>query len=420
MSGQMRVLLLGGGGREHALGAALATSGADLRSAPGNPGLADLGQCLPGVAITDPEAVADAAEGCDLVVVGPEAPLAAGVVDELARRGIPALGPTKAAARLESSKWYAKQVMQGAGVATAPAAAFDDLQAAIAHLRSVAPPYVVKADGLAAGKGVVVTRDLTEAEAWAGRCLDGDFGAAGRIVVIEEFLAGPEVSVFALCSGTSAVPLAPARDYKRLGDGDTGPNTGGMGSYSPVADLPAGLVDDAVTTVIQPVLAHLAAAGTPYLGFLYVGLVLTDDGPQVLEFNCRLGDPEAQVVLPRLSDDFAALALGCARGEPLPASLRWRPGAAVNVVLAAPGYPEAPRRGLAIEGVEKAAEVPGASVLHAGTARADGALVTAGGRVLNVVGAGADVATARERAYEAAVLIEFEGRQFRSDIGRSE
>ncbi len=417
MSGQMRVLLLGGGAREHAIGLHLAPHAAEVRAAPGNPGLAEVGPCLPGLDITDPVAVADAAVGSDLVVVGPEAPLAAGVVDVLAGREIPTLGPTQAAARLETSKWFAKQVMAHAGVATAPAAAFTEAQPARMHLRSSEPPYVVKADGLAAGKGVLVTKHLNEAEAWVQRCLDGGFGDAGHTVVIEDHLAGPEVSVFALCSGTSVTPLAPARDYKRLGDDDTGPNTGGMGAYSPVPDLPAGLVEHVVDEVMRPVLAELAGRGTPYRGFLYAGLVLTEEGPQVLEFNCRLGDPEAQVVLARLDDDLAGLALAAARGEALPAALRWMPDAAVNVVLAAPGYPEAPQRGLEIDGVKKAQDVPGVAVLHAGTRLVDGALVTSGGRVLNVVARGRDVADARRRAYDAAELIDFAGKQYRTDIG---
>ncbi len=412
-------MLLGGGGREHAILSHLAASGAEVVAAPGNPGMAELGPCIPDLDITDPRAVAAAAAGagCDLVVIGPEAPLAAGVVDALGEQGIPALGPTRAAARLETSKWFAKQVMAAAGVPTAGAAAFAASRPALAHLQAADPPYVVKADGLAAGKGVLVTDDLSAAEAWVHRCLDGGFGEAGRTVVIEHHLAGPEVSVFALCSGTSVTPLAPARDYKRLGDGGSGPNTGGMGAYSPVDDLPNGLVEHAVEAIMRPVLAHLAGRGTPYCGFLYAGLVLTGDGPQVLEFNCRLGDPEAQVVLPRLDADLAGLALAAARGEPLPPALPWSPEAAVDVVLAAPGYPEAPQRGLAIDGVKKAGDVPGVTVLHAGTALVDGTLVTAGGRVLNVVARGPDLVAARQRAYDAAELIDFAGKQYRTDIG---
>ncbi len=413
----MRALVLGGGAREHAIQIHLARGSAEVSSAPGNPGMAELGPRLPDLDITDPQAVADAAAGFDLVVVGPEAPLAAGVVDALAARGLPTLGPTQAAARLESSKWFAKQVMAAAGVPTAAARAFTEAQPALAHLRAHPPPYVVKADGLAAGKGVLVTDDEAAAEAWVDRCLGGGFGDAGRTVVIEEHLAGPEVSVLALCSGTAVAPLAPARDHKRLGDGDTGPNTGGMGAYSPVPDLPAGLVDETIETIVRPVLSHLAAAGTPYRGFLYAGLVLTDDGPRVLEFNCRLGDPEAQVVLARLEEEITPLALAAARGEPLQGALRWSGEAAVDVVLAAPGYPEAPERGLPIDGLKKAEDVAGVTVLHAGTALADGQLVTAGGRVLNVVARGPDMATARGRAYEAASLVEFAGKQFRTDIG---
>ncbi len=411
-----KVLLLGGGGREHALGWKLAAEGVELTSAPGNPGLAELGPTLAGVAIDQPGQVAAAAEGFDLVVVGPEAPLAAGVANALGGRGIPVFGPTRAAARLESSKAFAKQVMADDGVPTASAGAFTARADAIRHLDEAGPPYVVKADGLAAGKGVLVTDSRAEAVDWVDRCLAGGFGEAGRTVVIEEHLAGPEVSVFALCAGEQLVALDAARDYKRLGDADQGPNTGGMGAFSPVPDLPPARAAELADAVMRPVLSRLAAAGTPYRGFLYAGLVLTGDGPKVLEFNCRLGDPETQVVVPRLDAALADLLLAGAAGDLPDGPLDWSPNSAVDVVLAAPGYPEGAATGAVVDGVKEAADVPGVVVFHAGTARRPEGLVTAGGRVLNVVGTGPDLATARRRAYEAAELIRFEGKQWRSDI----
>jgi phosphoribosylamine--glycine ligase len=419
----VRVLLLGGGGREHAIGWKLAAGAGitALVSAPGNPGLAGLGRTLHDLPITDPEAVTSAAlaERIDLVVVGPEAPLAAGVVDALDRAGVPAFGPGREAARLESSKAFAKEVMGRAGVATAAAGVFTAPAAAHVHLEDSTGPYVVKADGLAAGKGVLVTGDLAEAHAWVERCFEGGFGAAGRAVVIEDHLEGPEVSVFALCDGERAVAFGAARDHKRLGDGDTGPNTGGMGCYSPVPGVPATLVDDALATVVRPVLAAMADAGTPFRGFLYAGLVLTSAGPRVLEFNVRLGDPEAQVLLPRLDEDLLAL-LGDAAGAALEERpLRWSTDAAVDVVLAAPGYPDEPRAGDGIEGLARAAATAGVTLFHGGTAERSGRLVTAGGRVLNVVGTGPDLTAARDAAYEAVERISFPGMQFRSDIARA-
>ncbi|RPI24357.1 MAG: phosphoribosylamine--glycine ligase [Actinobacteria bacterium] len=411
----MRVLLLGGGGREHALGWKLAQSDrlTELVSAPGNPGLEALGSCLPGLDITDPAAVVEAARPADLVVIGPEAPLAAGVVDALQEAGIPAFGPTAAGARLEASKRYAKEVMVRSGVPTAPAAAFTDGAEAASHLADMTPPYVVKADGLAAGKGVLVTDDLIAAQAWAGLCIDGHFGEAGRTVVVEEHLAGREVSVFALCDGERAVALQPARDYKRLGDGDTGPNTGGMGCYSPVSDLPPGLVEHTLRTVIVPVLETLAGDGITYRGFLYAGLMLDDGDINVLEFNCRMGDPESQVVLPRLDEDLLELL-----SSPIPdRQLRWHPTAAVDVVLASAGYPERSGAGVAINGLDGLGGRSDVLAFHAGTARAeDGTLTVAGGRVVNVVGLGDTVAEAREAAYDAVAAVDFEGMQYRKDI----
>lgn len=412
----MRVLLVGGGGREHALGWKLAQSDqlTDLTSAPGNPGLALIGATAPELGILDPGAVAAWAvdRAVDLVVVGPEAPLAAGVADALIERDVSVFGPTSAGARLESSKAFAKAIMERVGVPTAAATTFDDADRAVEHLASLPGPYVVKADGLAAGKGVLVTEDLVAAQGWARLCAGGHFGAAGARVVIEEHLDGDEISVFFLCDGDRAVALEPARDYKRLGDGDEGPNTGGMGCFSPVADLPGDLAEWTRRSVVEPVLGALREDGINYRGFLYVGLMLTADGPKVLEFNCRMGDPETQVVLPRLDEDLLALVAG-----PLPdRPLHWRPDAAVNVVLASEGYPEAPESGVEITGVEDVASEDDVIVFHAGTRRENGALVTAGGRVLNVVGIGDTVAAARDRAYDAVDRIHFEGMQYRTDI----
>jgi phosphoribosylamine--glycine ligase len=415
----VKVLLLGGGGREHAIGWKLAQSPLldELVSMPGNPGLAGLGPTVPTVDPTDLTAVTEyaVAKGVDFVVVGPEAPLAAGVVDALEVAGIAVFGPTRAAAQLEASKAFAKEIMMAAAVPTAGAAAFTDVAAAEDHLRGVQPPYVVKADGLAAGKGVLVTERLDAACSWVRRCIDGGFGTAGTTVVIEEHLAGREVSVFAICDGIHARPLAPARDYKRLGDADVGPNTGGMGCYSPVADLPDDLVAWTMRSVIAPVLETMARRGTPFRGFLYAGLMLTDAGPKVLEFNCRLGDPETQVVLPRLEDDLLELLAAASAGNLPDDPLSWRDEAAVDVVLASRGYPEAPETGFPITGIAEAEK--DALVFHAGTATHDGGLVTAGGRVLNVVGLGPTTGEARNVAYAAAARIRFDGKTHRSDIG---
>jgi len=415
----VKVLLLGGGAREHAIGWKMAKSPrTSLISLPGNPGLAELGPVVEGVSATDVGAVAAIADqqDIDLVVVGPEAPLAAGVIDALTRRGVRAFGPSRAAARLESSKSFAKTIMERAGVPTAAAGVFTNREPAIEYLEKRTGPFVVKADGLAAGKGVLVTEDLHEARAWVDRCLSGDFEEAGYTIVIEDYLAGPEVSVFALCDGKTAVPLQPARDYKRLGERDQGPNTGGMGCYSPVEDLPDGLVDWTLDHVMGPVLQQMETAGTPYRGFLYAGLVLTEAGPRVLEFNCRLGDPETQVVLPLLEDDLVEVILACLDGKAHTLDLTWSDDAAVDVVLAAAGYPESPRRGDPISGVATAAAVPGVLVFQAGTVRQEGTLKTYGGRVINVVGTGASLPEARHRAYAAAQAIEFAGKQYRPDI----
>lgn len=405
----MRILLIGNGGREHALGWKLAQSPRvdELISLPGNPGLANLGPTVEGIDVSDAGAISAMSriQDVDLVVVGPEAPLAAGVVDAVSALGIPVFGPTRAAARLESSKTFAKEVMRKAGVPTGESWAFTDPGPAKKQLEGIDGPYVVKADGLAAGKGVLVTGDRQEAVAWVDHCFDGQFGEAGSVVLIEEFLDGPELSVFAVCTNDGAVALEPARDYKRLLDDDQGPNTGGMGSYSPV-ELPEGLVDDVLSDVVNPTLSQMAADGSPFSGFLYVGLVLTADGPKVLEFNVRLGDPETQAVLPRLESDLVDVLEG--------ATPAWSKTATVNVVLAAEGYPESPEKGAVIQGLKNVPE--DVLVFHAGTAVDGNKVAVNGGRVLSLVGTGPNLDVARDRAYDAVDTLAWKGAQFRTDI----
>jgi phosphoribosylamine--glycine ligase len=411
----VRVLLLGSGGREHALARALAADAGvtDLHAAPGNPGIAAVAATHP-VDLADIAAVTALARSTvpGLVVVGPEAPLVAGLGDALRATGIACFGPGRQAAMLEGSKSFAKQVMMAAGIPTARARTCTSEGEAAAALAEFGPPFVVKADGLAAGKGVVVTGDRAAALAHAR--------AAGT-VVIEEFLDGPEVSLFAVTDGTTAVPLLPAQDFKRAGDGDSGPNTGGMGAYAPVGWTPPGLAAEVLAGVIQPAIDEMRRRGSPYRGLLYAGLSLTAGGVRVIEFNARFGDPETQVVLDRLASPLAGLLAAAASGSLAGAGpLRWAPGAAVTVVIAAEGYPAAPVKGDPIHGIDHAERVPGAHVLHAGTAT-DGAgrLVSAGGRVLNVVGTGPDLATARDVAYRAAGAIEMRGGWYRRDIAEA-
>lgn len=401
----MRVLLVGSGGREHAIGWKLAQSPrvTELLSLPGNPGLAELGPVVEGIDVNDVGAISAMARihGVDLVVIGPETPLAAGLADAVARLGIGVFGPTRAAARLESSKAFAKDVMARAGVPTGRSETFIEPGDATAHLDRSDPPFVVKADGLAGGKGVLVTDSRTDAASWV------EYWIEQGPVVIEEFLNGPEVSVFAVCTDGGAVPLEPARDYKRLLEGDEGPNTGGMGSYSPVGDLPPDLVDRAMSEVINPTLDQMRSEGNPFTGFLYAGLVLTDDGPKVLEFNVRLGDPECQAVLPRMTSDLVDVLEG-ARPE-------WSEMATVNVVLAAHGYPTAPEKGAEIRGMDGGLPRD-VLVFHAGTVSEGKKLFVNGGRVLNVVGTGSSLGIARARAYQVAETITWPGVHYRRDI----
>jgi phosphoribosylamine---glycine ligase len=399
----VKVLVVGSGGREHALAWKLAQSPEleELHAAPGNPGIAQLGTCHP-VRAEDGDGLLDLAHMLrpDLVVVGPEAPLVAGVADQLRHGGVAVFGPSAAAARIEGSKTFAKEVMHAAGVPTA-------------ETMSVArPPCVVKADGLAAGKGVFVCRTQEELDA-ALRAVS----TLGEEWVIEELLEGDELSVFAISDGRNALGLAAARDYKRVGDGDTGPNTGGMGAYSPVAEIGAADVEELIETVHRPVLDQLAARGTPFVGLLYAGLMLGDGGVRVLEFNCRFGDPETQAILPRLEGDFLAALAAAAAGNLSEVELGASDAAAVTVALAAERYPEAGDTGSPIEGIE-VAEADGAIVFHAGTAVRDGGLVTNGGRVLNVTALGESLEDARARTYAGCERISFQGMRYRSDVGQ--
>jgi phosphoribosylamine--glycine ligase len=402
----VRVLLLGSGGREHALAAALAADPAvtALHAAPGNPGIGRLAELHP-ADLTDVAGLAALAVevGADLVVIGPEVPLVAGAADAIRAKGIACFGPSRAAARLEGSKDFAKRVMASAGVPTGRFRTCATAGEVAAALDEFGPPHVVKDDGLAAGKGVVVTGDRDAALAHAAGCAR---------VVVEEFLAGPEVSLFVVTDGQAAVPLLPAQDFKRIGDGDTGPNTGGMGAYAPLPWAPPSLVDDVMSTVVGPTLTEMDRRGTPFSGLLYVGLVLTPAGPKVIEFNCRFGDPETQPVLALLDTPLAGVLHAAAEGrlaEHPP--LRWRPGFAVTVVVASAGYPGTPRVGDAIVG----AEAPG--VFHAGTARSvDGTLVSAGGRVLACTATGDSLAAARDGAYALVGGVSMAGAQYRRDI----
>ena len=417
----MKVLLLGSGGRESALAWSLSRSPSvsELVVAPGNPGIATLAETAP-CDIEDVSAVAALVETVAprLVFVGPEAPLVAGVADVLTERGTPVFGPSAAAARIEGSKSFAKELMERAGIATAAWRSFTEVREATRYLDELGPPYVIKADGLAAGKGVVVTEDRDAAlRALDERLVEGRFGEAGRSVVIEEFLDGQETSLIALCDGSDVVACEPAQDYKRVRDDDRGPNTGGMGSYSPVPACPPETARQIVDEVIRPLVKQTREDGAPFVGALYAGLALTSKGPKVVEFNVRFGDPETQAILPRLRSDLGAAALAAATGELKGVELEWSADACVTVVVASGGYPGKHSTGHEIFGLEDAAAVSGAVVFHAGTTATEGRVVTSGGRVLAVSALGQSFAEARARAYEAVSFIDFERKHVRTDIG---
>jgi len=425
----LRILIIGGGGREHALAWALARSPgvAQIYVAPGNAGTSwqASANCAPSeslpVADCDLPGLLRLAQerSIDLTVVGPEAPLAAGLVDAFQERGLRVFGPSRAAARLEASKVFAKVFMREQSIPTADFAVFEDYDAARRYVARQNRPLVIKADGLAAGKGVVVCDGPAEALAALRRMLvEREFGAAGATVLVEERLAGREVSLLAFSDGRTVAPMPPARDHKRVYDGDRGPNTGGMGAYAPAHDLSAAQLDRICRTILQPAIDGMAARGTPYVGVLYAGLMLTKHGPQVLEFNCRFGDPETQVILPLLETSLDEAVLACVAGRLDQVALRWRPGACATVVLASPGYPGAYPKGLPIAGLDATAfDTDELMVFHAGTAGPADRPVTSGGRVLAVSGMGADMRSALARAYAGVERVSFEGMHYRRDIG---
>jgi len=418
----MKVLVVGGGGREHALAWAIAASPllTKLWCAPGNAGIAEVAECVPIGAEDIPALVAFAKdEAVDLVVAGPEAPLTLGLADACAAAGLKCFGPSAAAARLEGSKAFTREVAEAAGAPGARWAGFNDPAAARAYIREQGAPIVVKADGLAAGKGVVVAATVEEAEAAIADIMESRVhGAAGATVLIEECLIGQEVSFFALCDGTTALPLGAAQDHKRVGDGDTGPNTGGMGAYSPPLVFDAAMQAATMERIVTPVLAEMARRGTPFRGVLFAGLMITADGPRLIEFNVRFGDPECQALMVRLRSDLLPALLAACDGELAHFDLRWEPVQSLVVVMAAKGYPGAYARGTEIRGLERAAQVPGVQVFHAGTARReDGALIATGGRVLGVTATGATLAEAQRAAYAAVDAIDWPDGFCRRDIG---
>jgi phosphoribosylamine--glycine ligase len=418
----MKVLVVGGGGREHALCWAIAASPLldRLWCAPGNAGIAAVAECVPIAAEDVPALVAFAREhAVDLVVVGPEAPLTLGLVDACAAAGLRAFGPSQAAAALEGSKTFTKEVADAAGVPTAAWQRFENAEAARAYIRAQGAPIVVKADGLAAGKGVVVAETVAEAEAAiAGIMEDRIHGAAGAAVVIEECLLGQEVSFFALCDGETALPLGAAQDHKRVGEGDTGPNTGGMGAYSPPPVFTDALRDEVMARIIRPTLAEMARRGTPFRGVLFAGLMLTATGPRLIEYNVRFGDPECQALMVRLKSDLLPALLAAVDGELRNFDLRWDTRPSLAVVMAAAGYPGTYARGTEIRGLDQAAAISGVQVFHAGTARrADGALVAAGGRVLGITAVADTLREARDAAYRAVEAIDWPEGFCRRDIG---
>lgn len=416
----MKVLVIGGGGREHALVWKLARSpkAPQLYCLPGNPGIAGLASCLPGK-IDDPPALADVAErhGIDLTVIGPEAPLVKGIVDEFQRRGLRAFGPSRAAAEIEGSKAFAKDLMARHGIPTASYRAFSDPEAAREYVNRISYPAVLKADGLAGGKGVIVAADAGEALAAVDQVMvRRAFGASGDTLVVEEFLEGEEVSVLAFTDGRTVLPMVSAQDHKRIFDGDRGPNTGGMGAYSPAPVYTPAIAEQVEREVLRPVVRALAAEGREYRGVLYAGLMITPAGPKVLEFNARFGDPETQVILPRLNTDLIEVMEAVVDGRLHEISLDWTEKAAVCVVLAAGGYPGPSETGRAITGLSEISRLDGVIAFHAGTTTRNGDVLTAGGRVLGITALGDDIAAAAELAYRAVGSISFDGLHYRKDI----
>ena len=415
----MHILLLGSGGREHALAWKIAASPlvTKLWCAPGNAGIAREAECVP-LDIADREAVIAfcKANAVEFVVVGPETPLAAGIVDDLGRAGIKAFGPSKMAAQLEGSKGFTKDLCAEFGIPTAAYRRFDNEAGALAYVRAQGAPIVIKADGLAAGKGVVVAKTLREAEDAVAVMFAGHFGAAGAEVVIEEFLAGREVSFFALCDGETALPLASAQDHKRVFDHDQGPNTGGMGAYSPTPFVTSEIHDQIMSRIISPTVAGMKARGAPFRGVLYAGVMLTEQGPKLFEYNVRFGDPECQVLMLRMMSDIVPAFLAACDGELKHFNLRWYPEAAITVVMAAKGYPGDYRKGSRIEGLDDAAKIDGVEIFHAGTLAKDGAILANGGRVLNVCALGKTVTEAQARAYASIDRINWPDGFCRRDI----
>ncbi|MBQ5637246.1 MAG: phosphoribosylamine--glycine ligase [Selenomonadales bacterium] len=415
----MQVLVIGSGGREHALAwkAAQSASVEKVYCVPGNPGIAQIAECAP-MDIADNDAlVAFALENkIDLTIVGPEVPLANGVVDAFRAKGLAIFGPTQAAAQIEGSKSFAKDLMKKYGIPTAAFEVFTDAEAAKAYIVEQGAPIVIKADGLAAGKGVVVAMTLDEAlEAVDMMMCDQAFGSAGCQVVVEEFLTGEEASILTFCDGTTIVPMISSQDHKRAYDNDEGPNTGGMGTYAPAPVVTADVLARVQKEILEPTVAAMKAEGIPYTGCLYAGLMITENGPKVIEFNARFGDPETQVVLPLLDSDMAEVMMACVNGNLADLDIKWKDGAAVCVVMAAGGYPQGYRKGDVISGLDKAADL-GATVFHAGTAAKDGNIVTNGGRVLGVTAIGTDVQKAVDNAYAAVKSIHFDDVHYRNDI----
>lgn len=418
----MNILVIGGGGREHTLAWKLAQSpsATKLYAIPGNPGMAAVAECVSGISIEDNEAVVAFAEehAIDLVVIGPEVPLTNGIVDAFEAAGILAFGPRKAAAELEGSKAFSKGLMKKYGIPTAKYEVFTDAEAAKDYVRQEGAPIVIKADGLAAGKGVIVAETCDEALAAVADIMeDQEFGAAGNRVVIEEFMEGEEASLLCFTDGETIVPMISSQDHKRAYDGDKGPNTGGMGTYAPAPVMTPAMIEATKEKILKPVIAAMKQEGRTYQGCLYAGLMITKDGPKVVEFNARFGDPETQVVLPLLKSDLVDIMVACAKGD---GSLKdldiaWSDGAAVCVVLASGGYPKSYRKGYEITGLDEAEKL-GCHVFHAGTAERDGSVVTAGGRVLGVVAEAADVRAAVDKVYQGVNVIDFKDKMFRHDI----